>query len=688
LLDKQETEKEDSPPASSIQRNEEKEVQVEEGDEKQEGVPFKYFMDPAVKSEENFKFRVNKALKQGRRLKEMLCLEKALKGSDEKNEEIVKEFTSKMTEFDQNVVYASLGKRFEVGLSEEFRKITEGARKELEAIQKDFSQYEEAMNKIPKDDEEEDNQEGNEEYGDFDYDFQFLAAEDIQEEDDEKEGHEELIQENDDGISAENNEKILRFLNSFEVDDHFIMSELELFFFYFNPLSSNEALMEEFLRSSISLNPANELKIIDSMMTILYTPDFFEYHFKKQGHDYEKAVEKILNYLAKYYQETTRTYVFFVPKLYLENFGNKLLKNVKETTNFAQKISDCHTVLDIILNLIETTSFCNKDQWIVKIVEGLGTLIHKEKDIKLGESVSQTDSYKKTISSQRLLNLLRLIEKPATISSLKVQELFISKSIPELFVSLHDSLSNHFYETVVKMNRTIEKGTMILKQHQEKELRKAEIQEILAHLNVGQFELVLTILFSFASVFHENLGKKSKKLQKLLRTVTGSLFNEEEVKAFFVNVHELAELLNKIQPQDDFKALLKLLITICIGHYSLFLMGMNLEEKKPELRKQTVGSSVSDIEQMPSLTRLISREDPETHEMMSPLQRSYSHYRREIRVDFGAIFANFALKHSSRISKLISEKTTIVTLLTNLIPIIILKFPWILDFKSKMSLFK
>jgi len=679
-------------------------------------------MDVGIKNEANFKSRVNKALKQGRRLKEMICLEKALKGPDEKNEEIVKEFTSKMTEFDKNIVYASLGKKFEVGLSEDSRKITEGARKELEAIQKNFSQYEEAMNKIPKveeqkQEEEEENKEEDEEYGDLDYDIQFLAEQEKQEGENKDEDAEEGKEDENEFVAEEgtkpesapaetenkndNNDKITRLINSFEVGDTFITDALELLFCYINPNSENKNLAIEFLKDSLSLNPINELKIFDVLMTILYTPDFFQHLKRKLADSYEKAVETILDYLSGYFEDASRSYVLFAPKRYLEEFGVAILKEVKEATSFGQKISDCHTVLDMLLGLIGTKSFCNNEQWRLRILGGVSSVIKKEKKIKLAEGAPQVplDRYRKAISCKKLLNLLSIIEKPTDQDSeaiiLEVQELFLNlKSTPELFIPFQDYLSNHFYQTILKLNKEIENSIRSFKQNQDKELEATKIEEILAPLQLSQFKLIMVIMFSFASVFQENLfteeGKKSKaskKLHKLLRIVTESLFNQEEVKAFFVNIHELADLLNKVQQQDSFNKLFDHLITICIGHYSIIIMESSVQEESVGLRKQTEGSSNSDDDQTPSLAKLVSFEDPETQ--MIPLQKSYSSYRREVNVDFGAIFANFALKHSSRVAKLMTDRTTgIVAVLGNLISIIIPKCPWIIDFKSKMGVFE
>ena len=753
-----------NPPSADAEKKEEEKANQENENS------FKYFMDTSIRNEANFKFRVNQALQQGKRVKEMICVDKVFKGAERNSETVVKQFTAGMKEFDRNVVYACLGKTFGADLSEEFRKTTEEARKELEAIKKDFSQYEEAKNKIPKPTEEskeekkegeqteikveeqkenepekkkEDEEEGkkedeNSEYGEVDYDIQFLTEDkdkDKKESEDEEEkkeaGDNEEDKKEDDDIQAEvvegeeakkdekpaeaekkddNNEKFLKTINSFEVDDAFIMNVFELFFCYFNPSSSNQYLLFEFLKDSLSLNSVNELKILDVMITILYTPEFFDYlrdkNLQIQVDSYEKAVQKVVDYISRYFDDANRSYVFFVPKGYLENYGVALLKDLKEKTNFAQKVSDCHTLLDMLMGLIETKLFINNERWTVKILRGMSTLIGKEKAIKLGENVSQTDNYKKTISCKKLLSLLSLIEKPTSNkseSSQQVKDVFMNlKSIPELFIPFQDYLSSHFYQEILKANKAIDHSIKVFKQNQDKQIGKTEVEEVLSHVNLPQFELILTIMFSFANVFHYNLfvkeqkeSKASKKLKTLLQTVTGSLFNEEEVKVFFIGAYELAELIHKVPSQDGLKDLWNFLIMICVGHNSIIIMERNLEEKKPEssndLRKQTGGSSMSDVEQMPSLARLVSFEDAgDHHEMMAPLQRSYSHYRRELDVDFGTIFANFALKSSSQISKIIndSKSPALKTVNSNLISILIPKYPWIIDLKTKLEIFK
>jgi len=734
----------------------------EKVDQDQNESAFKYFMDVTVKNEENFKFKVNKALKQGMRVKEMICVEKALTGSDKNNEEIIKQFTVKMTEFERNVVYASLGKSFEVELSEEFKKIVAEARAELLEIQKDFSQYEEAKGKISKHNEEkEEKKETNEEvkaekavniieeqvnepqnenqkededlekdsnYDELDYDIQFLEikdqAENNKEENDEEEEEEkkdinndaektELIYEEGKGGESENkDEKIHQLISSFGVNDAFIMSACELLFCYWSAGASNLQKAKGFLKDSLGLNPANELKILDTILTVLYSPEFFESEpWKNQVKAYEDAVDTMLSFLTDYFNDPNRSYIFFVPKIYLEKFGNNILKDLKEKTNFTQKVSDCYTPFDMIIGLIETPSFVKNSKWTVQILEGVGSLLNKEKNLKSAEDVAQVplENFKKTLSSKKFVNLLNLMEKSPTKIKSKVQEVFMNlKSVPGLFVSLQDPLSKDFYQLILANNKPLENLVNILKQVQDKEIGAVEIQEILANLENLQIQTLLTIILSFASVFQHNLfgsndqqksPKTLKKITTLLQTVTGSLFTQEDVKHFFVNCHELLELLLKIKThfgsqESTLEKRTIPLILMCLSHYSIILMESSSEEGKPrsrsEFRKQTGGSSLSDIGEAPSLARLISFDEAEHHHHhdMVRLQRSYSHYRRETHVDFGAIFANFALKYSSQISKILTSRIEgLHDILNRILPEIIKKIPWIIDFKTKLKIF-
>jgi len=765
----------------SEKKEEEEEVKEEKGTES----AFKYFMDVTVKNEENFKFRVNKALKQGMRLKEMICIEKALTGSDKNTEEIIKQFTLKMTAFDRNVVYASLGKSFETGLSEELKKIVGEARTELLDIQKDFCPYNEAKEKISKpEDVEEEKKETNEEvkaekpaniaegevneaqnnaqnevqngeesgnenkkededfeiasnYDELDFDMKFLEEKEKAENNDEdkKEDDEggEKEEEKQDNAAAEVNEQIKieeagkdettttkasnvdQLISSFEVNDAFVMKACKLLFFNWCPQSSSQKA-NEFVKNALGLNPANELKIMDTIMTVLYTSEFFESELwsEKSSKGYEGAVETILEFLSEYFNDDNRTHVFFVPKIYLEKFGNKILKDLKERTNYAQKISDCYSLFDMIVELIETPSFSKNWRWVVRILEGISSLLEKEKNLKPAEDVAQVslEKYKKAISSKKLAGLLSLMEKSETQENpkikTKVQEVFTNfKSIPEIFISLQDHLSSLFYQLILPNNKILEHVAKVLKQSGEKEIGAEEIKEIFENLEKLHLETLLTIILSFATVFQHNLfgekdqksSKTEKKIYGLLETVIGSIFTQEDVRHFFVNCHELLELIHKAKShfssaEKKLETLLTPVILTCLSHYSIIQMEKSYEEQKPgsrgDLRKQTGGSSLSDIGDMPSLARLISFEEPDHHHQnMAPLQRSYSSYRKELDVDFGAIFANFALKYSPQISQIFTSKVEgLQAALHRILPLIIQKCPWIIDFKTKIKIFR
>jgi len=254
------------------------------------------------------------------------------------------------------VIYASLGKSFEAGLSEDFIEIAREARAELLAIQGNFSQFEKFIQKaikIQMEEKEGEDLETASNYDELDYDIKFLDVENQlkKEEVDNEEEDEEAELINEEVKVAETEEKkIHQLISSFEVSDAFIMSACELLFYHWNPGVNNKQKAKDFLKGSLGLNPANELKILDTILTVLYTPEFFESeNWKNQSKAYEDAVGTILSFLTDYFNDVNRSYIFFVPKMYLEKFGNKILGNLKEKTNFSKKTSDCYTLFDMIV---------------------------------------------------------------------------------------------------------------------------------------------------------------------------------------------------------------------------------------------------------------------------------------------------------------------------------------------------
>ena len=114
-----------------------------------------YFVRDKIQSEGHFKYLVNKTLKNARRLKEVVQLEKTYNSMVRKEqtsgaqiEEIIKHFTKSLDEFDKNIIYTALGKEIQSSLSTEMQSHIEMLNKQFKAIKDDFYSYQTANKEL------------------------------------------------------------------------------------------------------------------------------------------------------------------------------------------------------------------------------------------------------------------------------------------------------------------------------------------------------------------------------------------------------------------------------------------------------------------------------------------------------------------------------------------------------------
>jgi len=209
----------------------------------------------------------------------------------------------------------------------------------------------------------------------------------------------------------------------------------------------------------------------------------------------------------------------------------------------------------------------------------------------------------------------------------------------------------------------------------------------------------LGVLFkAFTSVFYHNLfskannSKVSDKIYAFLKTINQSLLNQDDIQRLIIHLHEILDLIHKTKntlkiPADEAEMPIKALTLICIYHYTLIVMLSSTEHNASSKAGSNKGS-ISEIDQMPKLSKLVSHDESEAG-VMTSLQRTFSHYKSQNDVDFQPIFANFALKYSGVISRIRTEYLKQEgSILNDILLLLIPKCPWIFDLKTKKDILK
>ena len=509
-------------------------------------------------------------------------------------------------------------------------------------------------------------------------------------------------------------------VNFFRFDDLTIIRICKVFSVNYDNIKNFLDTVHGFVKD-ISLNPANELRIFDTILFILFTPeladaegnsnpissvlkDLFTSEEDSLLTVYQRFTTNIIAYLLYALDDSSKSYIIFTPVKYMLKFGNKLLDELKAKTNFDKKVDEFFSVVDMIVGLLELKHILEQESQVKDLLSGILSFLKNQKKITLieGNYDQRTlENYTKSFSHKNIYTLLNILNNPLLNSENlydKLEELMdYFKALPELFISLTSHLTDYFNALLPHLNNSLEESINLMKSLDPSKVTKNDLETVMSKLSLAQFQTLQTILSSFAGVFYHYLfssrKKKDvtvvKKIHNLLKDVVGEFFNKPNVSAFMLNIYEAADLIHKtktpLKLQDSYlDPKLLTIISVCLYHYSIVAMSMTYTPPSEDLDKNKEINSVSDTE-VPSLAKLISNDEIEVdNKGVQGLQRTFSHYRRQNNVDFKTVFANFGLKFSKGISQISMQKNsdpecTMSKILSIIVPIC----PWILDLKTK-----
>jgi len=546
-------------------------------------------------------------------------------------------------------------------------------------------------------------------YDELDYDFEFFVqgaknkSDSGSEDDDSSSGSED--EESDESIlEGEENtiNKEIQKINVFRMDDRLILEATQLFFSHFVLRRSGIDALLDLFNDGFGINPANQIKILDTLLFVLYSPECLELSFKSEDDNlnfppripipnkseynpvkiYEFTAENIKTYLVACLEDKRKSDIFSLSTGDLEKYGNQLLKNLKEKTGFTKKTADCYSVLDMVLSLTITKPFLNNPSWIEEILKAVSKcgILKRENSQNLFRSKEE----EKILSERVILSLLDLVKDPIVSKDQsiiqKIRDIYLTlKDNPDFALSFHDYAIKYLTTRLLSVNESLNQGLKFLKQPNENSGNI--IKDMSHHLQV------IEILLSF---FSNILNQNSEISDILFENIGEFLFKQQDTKVFFLNIYELLEYIHK--GKDSLNKLIhgledqmNPLVMIVLYHFSILLM-----IEKQNQKEKSLTTSLSNDDDMPSLARLASCEEYHESNHLEQLQRSFSHFRKELEdVDFRRIFTNFAWKYSNEISRLNSASSKASnSSLNNAMAMIIPQFLWIIDFDTKMTLLK
>lgn len=479
------------------------------------------------------------------------------------------------------------------------------------------------------------------------------------------------------------------------------------------------------MKDSVARNPVNNLKIIDTLLFVLYTPELLETNEKESGLDFppknyissqdkithhvlfQTVASNVISYLTASMKDNERSYVFFTPARYLNKFGNQLLAPLKERTDYSNKIVEHYSILDMIVGLLENSIIIESRKAAEKIIDAVTTILAAEKKIVLGTGRPQNitlHNHQKYFSNKNIAILFNLLS--SSLSSAmelqnKIEKLFDTfKGLPDLFLSLQDSLNDYTLALIPSTNKILEDNIKVLKQNSSK-LVKNDLEKFMENLNLGQIQTLMLILSSFVSIIYHYLFtdakkevKMSKKVYSLLQILAQDLFAMENTQNFMLNIYEIADLICKaketLKMSDSYVDFpLDNIIKLCLYHYSILLMhsSYKLNPKNSGPKKQI--NDNPDLNDLPQLVQLVSYDETDATNEVAQLRKTFSHYKKQSDVNFKAVFANFGLKYSKIISQMFqTTKTDKDSTISYALTIILPRCPWILDLATKREIMK
>ena len=517
-------------------------------------------------------------------------------------------------------------------------------------------------------------------------------------------------------------EETQRTVRSFRFDDTAILNVCRLLFISY--IHDNEAKpnkfekIEKFLTESVGSNPSNLLRIIDTLLFVLYTPEMFEKNtnidlsqeltlLKDQITslcNYETIVQNLVQYLCDNLKDPNVSYVYFTPAHYLNKFGNGLLGKVKSQTGYFNKLSRYYSIVDMILGLLGKKYIIQTGGCGVVILTAFQSLLTNDKKVSLLQDnfeLKSLDHHKPYISKKIFDIILNLIDQESVkiegLSS-KVEDLLISlEKSTQIFITLQSQLLDRFIQLVSSVNKKLEICIQRFREFSEEAKSKNNLDEILLDLPIAQFRSIKAIMNSFANTFHSYLfsGNSGKiliheSLFSILEDITENYFNQSESLLFFLNVYEITSLIHKSRnvlkiSNNEFEPCVLDLVLICLYHYSMVMMLSEYKSKHKNIAKYEENRSV---EHLSSPSWSISSEEKATIIVEAPeLPKTFSQYKEQNSIDFRTIFANFAFKFCKAISQLsqiaINESRMS---LNNILSFLIPMCPWMLDLEAKRKI--